>query len=484
MVIGAGITGLVAARQLAKVFHEVVLLEASDRLGGQVHGIPVGPVTVDMGAESAHLGASAAATLIRELGLDSTVVSANTGQSLLLTRRGLKPLPAGVGPTGPTQLLPVLRSGILTLPGLARAGMEPLLARRRYDVDMGVGDFIERRFGTEVAEVFVDPMLGNLHGGEVKALSLHATAPQLKAKATGGVSIVLESLRRRRKPPAAAPTQPQLPMFASWPEGLGTLIEALANDARRLGVGIRTSSPVTGLQQVTVREDKQQRDGHHGEGNQWQVAIDGSAALLADQVVVAVPGPVISDLVSSLCPEVGVAMSWVRMASVASVLLGYDKTAAQHNKVLREANGILLNSRQERTFKAATNLTRKWPQLAESPHHLVRLSVGRSTHSLADDLSDDEMIERCHTEFSDLIGFTGSLQFSAVARWPRTMPQLGVGHLRRMAAARAALEQLPGLHLAGSSIDGLGVGATIRSGVRAAEACLTSAATSPGKRHS
>ncbi len=484
MVIGAGITGLVAARQLAKDFHEVVLLEASDRLGGQVHGIPVGPVTVDMGAESAHLGASAAATLIRELGLDSTVVSANPGQSLLLTRRGLKPLPAGVGPTGPTRLLPVLRSGILTLPGLARAGMEPLLARRRYDMDMGVGDFIERRFGTEVAEVFVDPMLGNLHGGEVRALSLHATAPQLKTKATGGMSIVLESLRRRRKPPAAAPTQPQLPMFASWPEGLSTLIEALANDARRLGVDIRTSSPVTGLQQVTVHEDKQERDGHHGEGNLWQVTIDGSAALLADQVVVAVPGPVISDLVSSLCPEVKVAMSWVRMASVASVLLGYDKTAAQHNKVLREANGILLNSRQERTFKAATNLTRKWPHLAESPHHLVRLSVGRSTHSLADDLSDDEMIERCHTEFSDLIGFTGSLQFGAVVRWPRTMPQLGVGHLRRMAAARAALERLPGLHLAGSSIDGLGVGATIRSGVRAAEACLTSAAASPGKGHS
>ena len=63
-------------------------------------------------------------------------------------------MPAGIGPAGPTQLIPVVRSRMLSLPGMVRAGLEPFLTKMTpplpADQDISVGDFLSSRFGDEV----------------------------------------------------------------------------------------------------------------------------------------------------------------------------------------------------------------------------------------------------------------------------------------------------------------------------------------------
>ncbi|MCB1253298.1 MAG: FAD-dependent oxidoreductase, partial [Austwickia sp.] len=94
VVIGGGISGLVAARRLAAAGHHVTLLEADDRLGGQIHTVEVrggaGGTTydVDLGAEAMHTMAPRALALIDELGLRDSMVTARTGESYLWTPRG------------------------------------------------------------------------------------------------------------------------------------------------------------------------------------------------------------------------------------------------------------------------------------------------------------------------------------------------------------------------------------------------------------
>ncbi|MGJ6980567.1 protoporphyrinogen oxidase [Aestuariimicrobium soli] len=461
VVVGGGLTGLVTAHRLAD-HCDVTVLEAADRVGGQLARLEVpraggGTLPVDVGAESMHLGAPQVAALVEELGLLPSVVGARAGRSALLSRGRLVDLPAGVGPTGPTQVWPVVRSRVLSAPGLLRAGLEPLTARRRFTGNISVGAFLTHRFGQQVAERFVEPLLGTLHSGNIHGLGVAETAPQLVQVAAEGRSLLLRALRKpwgTRGRPAAQ--QPSVPAFASLPGGLTDLVDALTAGDR---FTVHTSSPATALE----------RD---GEG--WIVRA-GEAAHEADQVVLAGPADVSADLTEGLCREVGIALAWVRKASVATVVLGFDRAAVAANEALSRFNGIMLTPRQAVTMKAMTNLGRKWPTLDDAEHHLVRVSVGRSTHLLATTLSDEDLITRCTAELAALTGLEADPRFSAVVRFPQAMPQLGPGHLDRIARARAALaDAAPGVHLTGCAVDGLGIGAVVKAGERAAAAVLGS----------
>lgn len=440
--------GLTAAHALAESGHHVIVIERSDRVGGHVRTEQIDGVGVDVGAESVHLGAPHVADLVRRLGLADSAVGAAPGSSLLMTRKGLVPLPAGVGPTGPTKLLPVLKSGILSVPGLVRAGLEPALARRKVDGDVSVGTFLRARYGDLVTDQFVDPLLGNLHGGDIDQLSLHATAPQLRGPASAGTSL---TFRKKPKAPASkAPAQPASPgpMFASWPEGLSALPDALAAN-----VEVRTGQKVLGLARV---------------GNGWRVST-GAESFDAEGVVLAVPARAAAELLLGLdLSSAAEIVAQVPAASVATVVLGYPKGAAGANEALSNANGLLLPSARVKTVKAATFLSRKWPHLANSEHYLIRASVGR--HGAPLDEDDANLVRGAAADLASLIGLTAEPEVSKVVRWPHAMPQLTVGHLDRISRLRSHLAGHPTLALAGGPIDGLGIGSVVKSGQAAAAA--------------
>ena len=68
-VVGAGLSGLVAARELVREGLDVVVLEARDRPGGRTHTSEVGGVIVDLGGEWVDEAHSEMKDLVRELGL-------------------------------------------------------------------------------------------------------------------------------------------------------------------------------------------------------------------------------------------------------------------------------------------------------------------------------------------------------------------------------------------------------------------------------
>lgn len=468
---GAGLTGLAAAHRLSSTC-EVTVLEASDRVGGQLVAIQVpardgGTIPVDVGAESLHLGAPQVAGLLAELGLTAEVRGARPGTSALLSRGRLVPLPAGVGPTGPTQIWPVVRSRVLSTTGLLRAGLEPIKATRKFTGNISVGAFVAHRFGLQVADRFVEPLLGTLHSGNIHGLGLAETAPSLVPAAAQGRSLLVQAFRKswekrrgQSSQPAKAPTPGALPQFASLPGGLTRLSEALVDQHR---FAVHLSTPATSLERA---------------GEEWIVRSGDDAAFAADHVILAGPAQVSADLTAQLCPQVGVSLAWVRKASVATVVLGFDRADVAANPALGTFNGIMLTPKQAVTMKAMTNLGRKWPTLDEAEHHLVRISVGRSTHLLATTLSDEDMIARCTDELAALTGLAATPTFAAVVRFPQAMPQLGPGHRDRIARARAALaEAAPGVHLTGAAVDGLGIGATVKAAETVAEAVLAAAAT-------
>ena len=97
LVVGGGITGLVAARSLARDGVKVVLAEAGPRLGGKVSTEHAEGFTVEHGPDSFLATRPAGTALVRELGLGDELVGTAGTRTVYIRHRGrLVPMPEGL----------------------------------------------------------------------------------------------------------------------------------------------------------------------------------------------------------------------------------------------------------------------------------------------------------------------------------------------------------------------------------------------------
>ena len=441
VVVGAGVSGLCAARSLAGHGARVTVLEACDRVGGQVRSLEVDGHTVDVGAEAVHTAAPEPLALVSEHGLDGEIVAAEQGTTWIWAEDRLRSLPAGFGPAGPTRLWPMLTSGLLSPAGMLRAGLEPLVPASVPPTDISVGEYLQRRFGRQLTDRLVDPLLGGLHSGDVRKLSLQAATPQLAALAGRHRSLLL-----RRRPKAHAG-----PAFVTLHGGLASLPARMAEALT--GVEIRLETAVTAVEQT--------RSG-------LLVRTESGDELPADGVVVAVPAHAAKRMVGGPSPQAAKGLSHLRAASVAVAVMTYPREAASTPALT--GTGMLVPSGSGRLLKAATFLSSKWPHHHVDGQVLVRASAGRADDERVDTFDDDALVQHLHAELREATGLAVGPTTARVQRWPSTMPQLEVGHRQRIADITGALRRdLPGVVLAGAPYHGPGLAACVRSGTTAAE---------------
>ncbi|HWS35249.1 MAG TPA: FAD-dependent oxidoreductase, partial [Actinoplanes sp.] len=162
-IIGGGIAGLAAAVRLRDITprSEIIVYERSSALGGKLRTGDLGGLTVERGAESflnsaADGGESAAVALARRLGLD--LVHPAARPAALAIEGRLAPIPGGtlVGVPGD---LSTLDGVALPMAHADRDTGRPLLAPGQ---DVAVGALVRDRYGDEVVDRLVDPMLGGV----------------------------------------------------------------------------------------------------------------------------------------------------------------------------------------------------------------------------------------------------------------------------------------------------------------------------------
>jgi oxygen-dependent protoporphyrinogen oxidase len=100
---------------------------------------------------------------------------------------------------------------------------------------------------------------------------------------------------------------------------------------------------------------------------------------------------------------------------------------------------------------------------------LLRAFVGGALFPAKLGLDDARLVAEVRADLSDLLGAHGDPQWTLVTRYRESMPQYYVGHLDRVGRIEAALEELPGLALAGNAYRGTGIPDCIHSGEEAAD---------------
>lgn len=442
VVVGGGIAGLTAAYRLssARTPVDVTLLEASPRLGGKIRTTPFGGVPVDEGADAFLTRVPWAVDLCRELGIDDRFVSPATGRAYLVSRGRLRPIPEQTVLGVPTSLRALARSGTVSPLGMLRAGFDLVKPDNWPGADESVADLVARRMGPEIAERLVDPLVSGIMASDAGHLSAQVVTPQL-AEATRRNRSLIKALRAQRRAAAAGP---DTPVFYGFRDGTGVLVDRLARAID--DVTVHRSTPATRLE---VTDDGRYR------------VVAGGRGFDADIVVLAAPARHVAPLVRPHAAEAARMLGGVEYASVALVTVSFDADSVGNPT---DGSGFLVPRGEGMLMTACSWGHRKWPHWSPDGRNVFRISTGRYGDARALELDDDQLVETLLGELAPLLDIHGPVREWRVSRWPDSFPQYPPGHGAAVTRAEADLSRaLPGVHLAGASLRGVGIPACIRS---------------------
>jgi len=504
-VVGGGIAGLSAAWELAGAGAEVTVYEPG-HLGGKLLASPFMGRPVDEGPDAFLARVPEAVALCEELGLAGDLVAPAASEALVWSAGKLRPLPEGLVLGAPARLWPLARSGWLSARGLLRAAIEPLLPPNPIGEDETTWEVVAARFGDEVADRLVEPLVGSINAGTTRRLSAAATAPQLLAAAKSRRSLL------RALSAASKAGNGDGPVFLAPKLGMGSVADRLVGRLREKGVNFE---PVAVTALVLAGER----------------AIVEPAGEAYDAAVVATPAPVTARLLAPLGVDAG-DLAQMQWASVAIVTLGMaegdlpvppgvsgllvDSAGGVGGPASARSRGVGAPAGQSHSaggvggpasarsrgvgapagqshsaggvggwlVTACSFGHNKWPHWAAPGVQVLRVSVGKAGDERWLDLSDEELVERVVEEVPALLGRLSPAPAplaSRVSRWPSSFPQYPVGHLKRVSQLRAALSRYaPTIAIAGASYGRVGVPACIASGRQAARCALERFAADKG----
>jgi oxygen-dependent protoporphyrinogen oxidase len=489
VVVGGGISGLLAAREFALAGVRTTVLEAGDAWGGCVGRHAVAGLTLDSGAESFATRTAAVADLAAELGIAGEIVAPNPGGAWVQLPDGPRELPkTGVLGIPANPWDPEVRRS-LGLLGSLRASMDAVLPASLGTADeaTSVSALVRRRMGRRVLDRLVAPVVGGVHSADPSVLDVDMVAPGLRAgiRRHGSLAAAVAAQRRGAAgtgvPASAAGTgaparnqpaglQKAGSAVAGLRGGMHTLVAALLADLRQRGVTLLSGTPARSVQRAA---------------GGWRVTTD-QATYDAGLLVVAVEGPAAVGLLEESLPDLA-PLRPEAGPDVSLVTLVVDLPALDRAP---RGTGVLVAPQSPGVqAKALTHATAKWAWLADRTgpgRHVLRLSYGRGVapgNTRESDAGgagaarrpDDELFGAALTDASALLGVPVTADAVAgwdVVRWAGALPFASLGHRQRVVAVRSVCAAGGSLAVVGGWLSGNGLAAIVADTPRQVRALL------------
>ncbi|HYK73223.1 MAG TPA: protoporphyrinogen oxidase [Pseudoneobacillus sp.] len=457
VIIGGGITGLATAYYLHKEIQEkdlsinVKLIESSNRLGGVIQTFKKDGFVIEKGPDSILVRKKSGIRLIEELGLKDKLVSNTAGKSYILVKGKLHTMPEGSFMGIPTKVTPFALSGLFSPKGKLRAAGDFILPKGKAQNDQSLGGFFRRRLGDEVVENLIEPLLSGIYAGDIDHLSLMSLFPNFYSMEQKLRSLVLGL--KRTMPPAPKKTAKENTkkgMFISLTTGLEEMIVELE---RRLGDSVTKG---VGVEKITKRE------------NGYSLQLSNGKIEEADSVVLATNHFHAQKILS----DYSFMETFKNMpaTSVANVAMAFPKSAIQQDI---EGSGFVVSRNSDFRITACTWTHKKWPGTTPEGMALLRCYLGKPSDQDVVEMTDEEIIEIALRDLNKTMKINTKPIFHVVTRWKKTMPQYTVGHKERIQNVKdSLLKELPGVFLAGSSFEGVGIPDCIAQGEQAVKKVL------------
>nr|WP_154306586.1 protoporphyrinogen oxidase [Metabacillus lacus] len=450
VIIGGGLTGLAAAYYLQKEKAEqnlsldITLLEAGPKLGGKIQTVYRDGFIIERGPDSFLERKASAPNLAKELGLGSELVNNATGRSFVLVKGGLHPIPEGAVMGIPTKVKPFVANSMFSLTGKARAAADFVMPAKKVAGDQSLGHFFRRRLGNEVVENLIEPLLSGIYAGDIDQLSLMSTFPQFYEVEQKHGSLILGM--KKSTPSSNQKHSVKKGIFQTFKSGLQTLVKTM--EEHLTDTEIRK-----GIRVVSIQKEE----------HAYSLQLNNGESIAADSVIVTSPHLSVPAMFGE-DPAFDYLKS-MKATSVATVAMAFPKEAVSMDK---EGTGFVVSRNSDYTITACTWTDKKWPHTAPEGKVLLRAYVGKAGEEAIVDQPDDVIVKAVLEDLQRIIHIEGEPDFYYVSRWKQAMPQYGLGHKERITEIKEAMtQQYPGVFLAGSSYEGIGLPDCIDQGIAA-----------------
>jgi oxygen-dependent protoporphyrinogen oxidase len=431
IIIGAGITGLIAAWKLKKNGYTPILLEASGRPGGNINSQQHGDYLLECGPNTLLLNDTLFGVL-EEVGLADKIKTAapEAKYRFVLKKGSYRQLPSGPGS--------FLFGGFFSLGQKLRVWKERKLNSKGPE-DESVDAFFRRRFGDAVADYVVAPFVSGVYAGDPKKLMARLAFPKLiKHEAEKGSVIkgMMASMKNRDEHRG----------IFSLEGGLQTFTDTLAE---KLGDSLRLNSPVKRLLP----------------GDQyWKVQLASGEELTAKQVISCVPSFTLGDMIASWAGEDAQTLRQVNYPAAAGVYTAYKKAQVGHR--LNGFGALHNHIEASETLGTIFNST-VFPDRCPEDEVLLTTFVGGSRHPEKALLPKEEIAALAQLDHGRFLRAKGKPVFQHVVQWPRGIPQYDTDLLPALEVAERLDKQ--GLIAAANWRGGISVPDCVKRGLELGE---------------
>lgn len=438
VVIGGGVAGLATAHALLhrRPGLDLVLLEADDRLGGNIRTSIEDGFTLEWGVNGFLNNVPETLELVEEIGMTPDLLPSNQSAAKRFLFRG--------GRTWEIPLTPpaFFRSGLLSRRGRLRILREPF-ARPRPAGDETVFAFAARRIGPEAARVLVDAMVSGVYAGDSRVLSLKSTFPRMEEMERVHGSLVKALIARQREArrsgttPTGGPAGPA-GALTSFRTGMESLVTRLGERIGR--ERIRLGTPVTAIE----------RGSHDGP----YMVRTATGEFPCDHLVVAAPARHAARFVQSLDAFLAKELEGIAYAGLVVVALAWDETDLT---AAPDGFGFLVPRGEGLRILGCLWDSSVFPRRAPAGRVLVRAMIGGAQDPEAAGLPDEELLAITRRDLGLSMGIHATPRLVRIYRHSLGIPQYLVGHAERLARIDERLKALPGIALAGNSYRGVAV---------------------------
>lgn len=468
VIIGGGIAGLSAAYYAQKNIPDarITLIESASQWGGKIATDRVafddGQFIIEGGPDTFLASKPSGIALCKELGLGGRLHGTNpkNKNTYLLNRNRLLPLPEGLAMMIPSDIPSILRSQLISWGGKIRMGFDFLQPAKSLNGDESLGSFVSRRLGREAYENLIEPLMSGIYAGDGDQLSLASTFPYLRDLEIKYGSLARGALQMRKQSNGKA-VQGSRSAFLTPTTGLAEIVESLV-ESLKSKVDLRLNTKVLRILALSQVEGTNYQ-------SRYLVELEDGSRLDSDSVILATPAFVSGDLLASFNPTLASDLQCIPYVSTATVSLAYRLI-----DIPRELDGYgyVIPRREGRKALACTWTSTKFPHRAPEGYALIRVFVGRAGQDIPWD--ENQLLELAKEELQLTLRITAEPILSRVFMWDKAMPQYNLGHPELLKRIDAALENHPGLALAGNGYRGIGIPDCIHSGELAIKKILES----------